>query len=585
MALNKATVTADFNKIGNSLDRLDTASSKFRRKNGSIVSAAKGNIFEFPVFISNSVPLDYATATTSLLEQVYASYLQMAISINPIIDSTKAVNGLQFAGLRSTTNKYLEYTDTMYQHDFCHAEYVNDDGVFVEFNLLGYDNSDAKVLLESVDYQPLEEFSHYFTEDAKDDFIRKQSSVITKQNKTIQINRKKASENYGKYQKEKKRADRNEEAFQREKETARKNAQLERDLDRTSKEAAREKERLTKANEEIQKKLDDLQSERQAAKDEMEKAADERAKAKHEKELKKLDQEIEKNKDALEKNKLDMKKLGQDISKNDRDAKWDAQDRRMKQGDLANKARIKAPTVLRASDMDKLNSMKPILMSVDLNVMAKDGTMSPVEYVIGVKTFNRMIDADTIPEVVQYPLKEMNKLTRKAKWRAGELKFFSDIVFRIKQKKQTAVDKRDPKRKWYRRLYELAHMKGDAPTVNVLNGGSVISSFIMDKRGKTTSATGLIPNVTMVISKSDVDICKMETGIDLLNGRTAAKFCNELFMMGLCVIDTDNERVSIILPELHNDYDVHSIASLNHQLASLDASSSSVRDYFKAINR
>ena len=107
----------------------------------------------------------------------------------------------------------------------------------------------------------------------------------------------------------------------------------------------------------------------------------------------------------------------------------------------------------------------------------------------------------------------------------------------------------------------------------------------MDKRGKTTSATGLIPNVTMVISKSDVDICKMETGIDLLNGRTAAKFCNELFMMGLCVIDTDTERVSIILPELHNDYDVHSIASLNHQLASLDASSSSVRDYFKAINR
>ena len=317
----------------------------------------------------------------------------------------------------------------------------------------------------------------------------------------------------------------------------------------------------------------------------MEKAADERAKAKHEKEMEKLDQEIEKNKDALEKNKLDMKKLGQDISKNDRDAKWDAQDRRMKQGDLANKARIKAPTVLRASDMDKLNSMKPILMSVDLNVMAKDGTMSPVEYVIGVKTFNRMIDADTIPEVVQYPLKEMNKLTRKAKWRAGELKFFSDIVFRIKQKKQTAVDKRDPKRKWYRRLYELAHMKGDAPTVNVLNGGSVIGSFIMDKRGKTTSATGLIPNVTMVISKSDVDICKMETGIDLLNGRTAAKFCNELFMMGLCVIDTDNERVSIILPELHNDYDVHSIASLNHQLASLDASSSSVRDYFKAINR
>lgn len=585
MALDKATVTADFNKIGNSLDRLDTASSKFRRKSGSIVSAAKGNIFEFPVFISNSVPLDYATATTSLLEQVYASYLQMAISINPIIDSTKAVNGLQFSGLRSTTNKYLEYTDTMYQHDFCHAEYVNDDGVFVEFNLLGYDDSDAKVLLESVDYQPLEEFSHYFTEGAAYDRLKKKYDDLEreheKQGYDLERERRKAASAGKKSAKANDRADQ----FER---NAKKLPGVKAELraaQNDTKRANSQIETLKKQGESLQKKLDDLQSERQAAKDEMEKAADERAKEKHEKELKKLDQEIEKNKDALEKNKLDQKKLNQDITKGERDAKWDAQDRRMKQGDLANKARIKAPTVLRASDMDKLNSMKPILMSVDLNVMAKDGTMSPVEYVIGVKTFNRMIDADTIPEVVQYPLKEMNKLTRKAKWRAGELKFFSDIVFRIKQKKQTAVDKRDPKRKWYRRLYELAHMKGDAPTVNVLNGGSVISSFIMDKRGKTTSASGLIPNVTMVISKADVDICKMETGIDLLNGRTAAKFCNELFMMGLCVIDTDNERVSVILPELHNDYDVHSIASLNHQLASLDASSSSVRDYFKAINR
>ena len=585
MALDKATVTADFNKIGNSLDRLDTASSKFRRKSGSIVSAAKGNIFEFPVFISNSVPLDYATATTSLLEQVYASYLQMAISINPIIDSTKAVNGLQFSGLRSTTNKYLEYTDTMYQHDFCHAEYVNDDGVFVEFNLLGYDNSDAKVLLESVDYQPLEEFSHYFTEAMGKAAMQKRIDQLEEENRhlTDDLDRqKRRADTAGK--KSAKANDRADQYERNAKKLPGVKAEL-RSAQNEVKGANRQIEDLKNKGEALQKKLDDLQSQRQAAKDAMEKAADDRAKDKHEKEMEKLDQEIEKNKDALEKNKLDMKKLNQDISKNDRDAKWDAQDRRMHQGDLANKARVKAPTVLRASDMDKLNSMKPILMSVDLNVMAKDGTMSPVEYVIGVKTFNRMIDADTIPEVVQYPLKEMDKITRKAKWRAGELKFFSDIVFRIKQKKQTAVDKRDPKRKWYRRLYELAHMKGDAPTVNVLNGGSVLSSFIMDKRGKTTSASGLIPNVTMVISKADVDICKMETGIDLLNGRTAAKFCNELFMMGLCVIDTDNERVSVILPELHNDYDVHSIASLNHQLASLDASSSSVRDYFKAINR
>ena len=60
------------------INRVDTATSKFQpsQRKGSIVKSAQGNVFEFPVFISNSIPLDYATATTSLLEQIYAAYLQ-----------------------------------------------------------------------------------------------------------------------------------------------------------------------------------------------------------------------------------------------------------------------------------------------------------------------------------------------------------------------------------------------------------------------------------------------------------------------------------------------------------------------------
>ena len=167
----------------------------------------------------------------------------------------------------------------------------------------------------------------------------------------------------------------------------------------------------------------------------------------------------------------------------------------------------------------------------------------------------------------------MNKVVRKAKWRAGELKFFSDIVFRIKQKKQTAVDARNPKRKWYRRLYELAHMKGDAATTDIVKGNSVLASFTLDKMGKPRSAYGVIPNCTMVISKTDVDICKMQTNIDLLDGATATKFCNELFLIGLVVIDTDQESIKVLLPDLHSDFDVHSLGSVNRQMALLDKTS------------
>ena len=228
--------------------------------------------------------------------------------------------------------------------------------------------------------------------------------------------------------------------------------------------------------------------------------------------------------------------------------------------------------------------MKPLMMTVDLNVEGKDGRIvQGVEYVVGVKCYNRLVDSSVLPEVVEYPLKEMNKITRKAKWRAGELKFFKDILFKIPQKKQTAIDSRDPKRKWYRRLYELAHIKGDAPAKAIINGDSVIKAFFKDKLGKYGDTNGVIPNVTLVMSKADVDIIKRETKIDMLKGSAAAKFCKELFMIGIVVIDNDAESIKILIPDIHNDYEVHSLSSVNKQLSLLDTAGTKTRDIFKLL--
>jgi hypothetical protein len=234
--------------------------------------------------------------------------------------------------------------------------------------------------------------------------------------------------------------------------------------------------------------------------------------------------------------------------------------------------------------IQKLNTMKPLMMTVDMNVEGKDGRIvQGVQYIVGVKCYNRLVDANTLPEVCEYPLKEMNKLTRKAKWRAGELKFFKDILFKIPQKKQTAVDSRDPKRKWYRRLYELAHIKGDAPAKAIINGDSIVKAFFKDKLGKYGDTKGVIPNAALVMSKADVDIIKRETKIDMLKGSTAAKFCKELFMIAIVVIDNDAESIKLLMPDLHNDYEVHSLASVNKQISLLDTSGTKTRDMFKLL--
>ena len=631
----------DFSGIKNGVTALDKSTDKFRKgiKGAkSVVKAAKDNIFEFPVFISSSVPLDYATATTSLLEQVYASYLQMAISTNPVISSKSAKNGSQFAHLKSDTNKYLECVDTTYQKDACHnvielgfdeLGYRVEDGKFIEFSLINIEDSEARVINEQLEYEPLSEFDHFFSEsdepqmdnngrlanpsqyqsnratkDENDDvsetsttpsFAEAQELHYKIENLRQQINEMEAknkakdavagagqSYNYreAKALLEKLEAeatklkhDADDKVIKREddiRDTQKRIYELDKELKEATQED--EKKRITAERKMAEKKLKDYKEDHN------------NQQAKIKAETDKLNAEV---KNMANKYKLDLKAAERDAAKEAREAEkyeYEKSNRRAEDLDRANRGRVRGPQFMDETKIQKLNTMKPLMMTVDLNVEGKDGRIvQGVEYIVGVKTHNRLVDASTLPEVVEYPLKEMNKITRKAKWRAGELKFFKDILFKIPQKKQTAIDSRDPKRKWYRRLYELAHIKGDAPAKAIINGDSIVKAFFKDKLGKYGDSKGVIPNASIIISKSDVDMIKRETKIDMLKGSSAAKFCKELFMIGIIVVDIDAESIKVLMPDLHSDYEVHSIASVNKQISLLDTSGTKTRDMFKLL--
>jgi hypothetical protein len=229
-----------------------------------------------------------------------------------------------------------------------------------------------------------------------------------------------------------------------------------------------------------------------------------------------------------------------------------------------------APQFIDENKIKKMNTLKPLMMTVTMNIMADDGHIShPMEYIVGVKTHCRIIKSSTLPEVVQYPIKEMNQVTRKTKWRAGELRLFHDILFHIKEKKQTAIDSRDPNRKWYRRLYELAHMKGDGNVSKAIAGGG--------------STDGLIPNATIMISKSDADHIEEVTKIDVMKASNAKKLCEELFLISFVIIDIDNESIRILCPDINNEFEVQSLAAVNKQIAELDTAGKSTREIFKLL--
>ena len=694
------------------INRVDTATSKFRKgpRKGSIVKAAQGNLFEFPVFISNTIPLDYATATTSLLEQIYATYLQMAMSINPIIDADDSARGVQFANYKTNTNKYLEYTDTTYQHDVCHAEYINEE-VKMEFDLLSIEDKEAQLINEAYDYQPLSEFDHYFQEaqvDTASMLARlypipsvNANGVVTgmDQNKheynvvvdpehvqygtvydirqalqdagatnaqidtaianldnTMQyynlpfVSAYTASQNTSasdtadmariqalcgmmtpsEFRKLPEHAD----ILNIIRDLNNRNPGFEASMNATMRNV--EQARIDLA---AQRYRQNVQAGLQAAQTDAQRAyanAQNAAAAKTNAEIGKInDAPSFEDAEAARRNKAvadakvaqrnadrfhmlldDITKTGQaanqwasaasqgvnavtNLASMRSTIKQRKADAESKAWDAAHKdeinarqwtdtyARTKTSGIQYVDDSKcaKMNTMKPLLMKVTLNRLNKNDSLQPIEYVVGVKCHTRMVQASILPEVAKYPLKEMDKISRKVKWRAGELKFFKDLVFRIKEKKQTAADSRDPNRKWYRRLYELAHMKGDAPAAAVVEGKSLFKVFIKDKQGKGNLLNGMIPNASIIMSQADVDNIKAQTEIDLLKPSAAKKFCGELFLISLIIIDTDRESIKILLPDINGDYDVHSLAAVNKQLATLDTMGSKTRDMFKLLGK
>lgn len=544
------TVTKGLDETGNAVRQFENLKGQIKAKasaaagsvgSPSIVGKAAQNIFEFPVFVSSSVPVAYATATNALLEQMYASYLQMAISINPVIQSSEFKKGNIFGHLKTDVSKYLEYATDFYQKDACH-NVIEMDNCICEFAMVSLSDNEYQAIQKSLDYEPLSEFAHYFQEAdaATADEIRDLEDEVRNLRNELILRRRNRDDlidpgDPG-------------DAARYDRQTA--------NVEKALREAERS---LTAARQDMRKaNSEKAQEGREKARSSREKAREAREEAREAREREQL---------LLAKKReiRDKKREARDIAKDEREKQkdmWQIEKTKMDIKHSINRnavdTKVKAPQFMDETKIQKLNTMKPLMMTVGIKVMGEHGEVSNmIDYVVGVKTHCRVVKSEILPEVVEYPSKAGNLLSRRAKWRAGEIKFM-DYLFNRAEKKQAAYDSQTADRRWYHRLYTLAHSKGS----------SAVAKKVTGKR----SREGLIPNVTIIMTKADVDLIEATNGIDLMKGSVAANFCRELFLMSLIVIDTDAESVKILLPDIHNDYEVQSIASINKQLATLDTS-------------
>ena len=492
----------------------------------SIASRAAKNIFEFPVFVSKSVPLNYATATCSLLEQMYASFLQMTISLAPIVDMEAINSGNPFSGLKTASiNSFLECGDWEFSQEACYNRIQSEQGTF-EFSLVQYNDDTAQAILESVENMNIDHYTHFFSEAKTDDKgkgkDKNKGNEPPTGSKSDSPNANKLDELGYRYE-DIKDANGNVVAQKR---TTRRDRQEKRDQASFEDNVGYDPETGTTRNDRKEQR-DELASQ----------------------------MNFQKTKNDFTRTRLES----------------------IKQSEM------QAPVMLRDQDVTKINTMKPLLMNAQMGFVEKNNSgeaigIQKMNYVVGVKTFVRLIDPKLMPEVVKFPDKN-NMLLKKAKYRAGELKYWRDFKFDIKGKKQAAYDiGMTPEKKWYHRLYQMAHLRDDALAPMVAAGGLKG----LTKRWNTAK-TGMIPNCSIVITQEDVNYIKSETGKDLMKPGTAASLCREMFLISFVVIDIDQEAVKILIPDMHKDFEVQSLDAINKQLSVLNTSGVKTNEIFKHL--
>ena len=488
----------------------------------SIAARAAKNIFEFPVFVSKSVPLNYATATCSLLEQMYASFLQMTISLAPIVDMEAINSGNPFSGLKTASiNSFLECGDWEFSQEACYNRIQSENGTF-EFSLVQYNDDTAHAILESVENMNLDHYTHFFTEAKTDGKGKNKGNKPPMGSKSDSPNANKLDE-LGYRTEDIVDKDGNVVAQKR---TTRKDRQEKRDQAEFEDNVGYDPDTGT-TRKDRQEQRDELASQ----------------------------MNFQKTKNDFARTRIESLK----------------------------QAEMQAPVMLRDQDVTKINTMKPLLMNAQMGYVEKNNSgeaigIQKMNYVVGVKTFVRLIDPKLMPEVVKFPDKN-NILLKRAKYRAGELKYWKDFKFDIKGKKQAAYDiGMTPEKKWYHRLYQMAHLRDDALAPMVAAGGLKG----LTKRWNTAK-TGMIPNCSIVITQEDVNYIKSETGKDLMKPGTAASLCREMFLISFVVIDIDQEAVKILIPDMHKDFEVQSLDAINKQLSVLNTSGVKTNEIFKHL--
>lgn len=536
------------------LKRIDKTLGKGRVDSRSIIARARNSVLQFPIYMTQSCPINPANTIAKAWERVYVSYVQAVLAANPIISEDEA-NDLVFlkrfhTNLTETAETVLEkYTnlinefyepiddmDRMMVESIFHRERISDN-CYVEFRVVPTDDQyliqeNARLLNE-----PLTGLSYLMEDNKGASEVSSERSGSAKAVSEDDL-RQMARDEADLTEDEKKAVD-----------TDRRDFVQAYDDTHTPPPKSKVKE-YKQYQDDRTEAIRQYQDDRQSGYDKIN--------------------------DAIDDIKSELRK-----PRGSRDPKYHNYfldggrvmhtSTSRKDVTKVNSGAVDAPRLLRDVDIKKLNNALPYSMEVTFRMRTQNGNLTDVRFIVNVKTVMHMIRAQDLADDLQELISGDMQNLRKVRYKTGEINFL-DYLLNIKELKADAAKNINHNKKWIntlKRLGEYKKLHGSLlkKPVEALTGGNVP-----------------LPNGTLVLTQPDVTMLTSQTGIDLSKVSNARKLGKNLFLMSIIIVDASSGTLRVLYPEVDGDWDVQSLASIDAETAKTD-NSQLMRELNRMVNR
>ena len=218
--------------------------------------------------------------------------------------------------------------------------------------------------------------------------------------------------------------------------------------------------------------------------------------------------------------------------------------------------------MLKDNDVKKSNELVATTLHVRIRLINdKKEDMGVVDFIVGIKCILHPIKSDDMIKNMVNACKNDNKVFNFLRWTTGEISFFRDFLFNMKEIKSDVTDYKAGSSPWWitlKRRKSFANLKDTA---------------IIGKR--------ILPNATIVISAEEAEFIKSEYGFDLYNPIFFNKIMKTYFLLGFVIVDS-SAQIAHFLYEDQNDFQTVTFSALEKSSVNDERK---FKEMLKVVNR